>query len=114
MENVEVNKNIKNVDVFDLSKMITDQDNFILLDVREPEEFEICHIGGSILAPFSEIKDHLKDFDLNRVYVVYCKQGDRSLKVVSLMKDLGFQNLYNLDGGVIKWAQIIEPTMEFY
>ena len=104
----------KTIDVFNLKRMISERDNFVLLDVREPEEFEICHIDGSILAPFSEIKDHLKDFDLNRVYVVYCKEGDRSVKVVSLMQQLGFQNLYNLDGGVLKWAKIIEPTMEFY
>ncbi len=99
-------KQFSNLDVFALNRMITERDNFILLDVREPEEFEICHIGGSILAPYSEIKDHLKDFDLNRVYVVYCKEGDRSTKVISMMDQLGFQNLYNLDGVNIKNKKI--------
>ena len=94
----------KTIDVFNLKRMLSERDNFVLLDVREPEEFEICHIDGSILVPFSEIDDHLQDLDLSRQYVVYCKEGDRSLKAINLMSQFGFQNLYNLDGGVIKWA----------
>ena len=107
-------KKIEEIDVFSLKRKISERENFILLDVREPEEFEICHIDGSILVPLSELDDHLRDFDLNRDYVVYCKEGDRSLKAINQMSDFGFRNLYNLNGGVLKWAEIIEPTMEFY
>lgn len=102
------------IDSHALKQKLNNNENFILMDVREPEEFEICHIDGAILVPLSEINDHLEDFDYTRHYVVYCKKGDRSLEAINLMSQVGFNNLYNLDGGVIEWAKDIEPTMELY
>lgn len=85
-----------------------------LLDVREPEEFEICHIKGSILIPLSELDDHLHDFDLSREYIVICKSGDRSKDAIQKMEKKGFNDLKELKGGIVSWATTIERTMEMY
>ena len=98
----------------DLKKKLEDKDDFILMDLREPEEFEICHIEGSILVPFSEIEDHLSDFKTDREYVVHCKTGQLSEEALKLLKDKGYVSVQTLDGGIMKWAQLIEPRMERY
>ena len=98
----------------ELKEKITEKSQFTLLDVREPEEFEICNIDGSILTPLSEFADHLDDFEKEAEYVLVCKQGSRSEEALEMMKDKGFLNLKNLDGGILKWAQEIERTMELY
>ena len=104
----------KSITPQELKEKITLREPLTLLDVREPEEFEICHIDGSILTPFSEISDHLPDFNKDDEYVVICKQGARSEEALKLMKKKGFVNLKNLDGGIMKWAKDIERTMELY
>ena len=97
-----------------LKKKFEDKEKFILFDVREPEEFEVCHIYGPILVPLSEIQDHLPDFNVNSEYVVVCKKGDRSKNAIDIMKKNGFSNLLNLEGGIINWAKSVERTMELY
>ena len=78
------------------------------------EEFEICHIDGSILVPLSEIEEHLEDFDPERDYVIHCKSGNRSLKAIEIMSSKGFSSLRNLEGGITSWADNIETKMEKY
>tara|TARA_B100001989_G_C24235821_1_gene314897 strand:- start:241 stop:570 length:330 start_codon:yes stop_codon:yes gene_type:complete len=103
-----------NISPIDLKQKLTNKENFILFDVREPEEFEVCHIDGSILVPLTEINEHLPDFDINFEYVVVCKKGDRSLEAIKIMQKQGFEHLVNLDGGIINWAKTVERTMELY
>ncbi|RAP29464.1 hypothetical protein DID78_03660 [Candidatus Marinamargulisbacteria bacterium SCGC AG-343-D04] len=98
----------------DLKQRIDDKEDFVLMDVREPEEFEICHINGSILVPFSEFEDHLPDFSREREYVLHCKTGDTSEEALSVLKKKGFLSVKTLEGGIMKWAELIEPRMEKY
>ena len=109
-----MSKKVKQVSALELKGMLSEEDNFILLDVREPEEFEICQIEGALLVPLSEFEDHIDDFDPQREYVVHCKSGQRSLKAIEKMKERGFENCLNLEGGIIGWADKVEPTMEKY
>ena len=95
------------------TKLIEDTD-FTLIDVREPEEFEVCHINGSILIPLTEITDHLPDFNAKLEYVIVCKEGTRSKEAIKIMRKLGFENLHNLNGGILSWAKSVEQTMELY
>ena len=97
-----------------LQDKLGEDPDFILMDVREPEEFEICHIDGSILVPYSEFSDHISDFNTNDEYVIVCKKGEKSQKVLEIMQDQGFDNLKMLDGGIMKWADSVEKTMEKY
>ena len=102
------------VTVYELKDMLDEEGNFILIDVREPEEFEICHIDGAVLVPLSEIEEHLEDFDPERQYIVHCKSGKRSEEAIKIMKGKGFGFLKNLEGGILSWADNIEMKMEKY
>ncbi len=106
--------NYKQISPEQLNDKIKAKDNLMLLDVREPEEFEICHINGSILVPLSEFTDHVNDFDKNTEYIVVCKDGDRSEEAIQILYKNGFLNLSNLEGGIYMWAKKIEKTMELY
>jgi len=105
---------INHISPDELKEKMSQRERFTLLDVREPEEFEICHITGSILVPLSEFMDHIPDFDPHSAYVITCKHGNRSQKAIEILTKNGFDNLLNLDGGIFKWAKTIERTMELY
>lgn len=87
----------------------TEKDNpdFIILDIRTPGEFITGHIEGAVLIDFYA-KDFLKRMralDKNKTYLVYCRSANRSTKALSLVKDMGFASLYNMDRGIIGWRQ---------
>jgi rhodanese-related sulfurtransferase len=99
---------------YQLRDKLKSQDKITLIDIREPEEFEICHIDGSILVPLSEFGEHVNDFDNEKEYVIICKEGKITEKAASIMAENGFLNLKGLDGGIMNWANSIERTMEKY
>lgn len=88
----------------------------LLLDVREPWEYEICHISDSELIPMRQIPDAVEQSRLDpvRETVVICHHGIRSRQVAYYLEHLGFTNLINLEGGVEAWAQDVDPTMKRY
>jgi adenylyltransferase/sulfurtransferase len=88
--------------------------SFVLFDVREPSEFEICQIDGSILVPFSELQDHLPDFDKDKEYIVYCKTGTLSVDACKIMKKQGFKKVRYLKDGIYAWIDQIETYLEKY
>ena len=87
-----------------------------IIDCREQDEWEICHIKGSKLIPlstFAESINQLKDSEL-MTFVVYCHHGIRSLHAAHHMQSKGFQNTYSLSGGIEKWSCDIDPTIPRY
>lgn len=86
----------------------------LLLDVREPWEFNICHIQGSQLVPMGQIPARLDEFNHNQEIVVICHHGIRSRQVAQFMQSRGFTNLINLSGGVEAWARDVDPHMPTY
>ena len=86
----------------------------LMLDVREPWEYQTCHIEGSTLAPMRTIPARLQDFDPASDIVVICHHGARSFQVGLFLEQNGFAKLYNLQGGVNAWADQVEPTMPRY
>jgi len=86
----------------------------VLLDVREPWEYQTCHIDGSVLAPMSTIPARVQELDRETDTVVICHHGARSYQVGVFLERNGFSNLYNLQGGVNAWADQVEPTMPRY
>lgn len=86
----------------------------LLLDVREPWEFEVCHIAGSRHCPMSNIPQAIEELDPSKPTVVICHHGVRSLQVARFMESKGFGQVFNLEGGVDAWAQEIDPTMARY
>ncbi len=87
----------------------------LLLDVREPWEFRICHIEGSKLVPMREIPAAAAELDPDQEIVVICHHGIRSLQVARYLEEhLGFSNVINLAGGVDAWAREIDKGMAVY
>ncbi|ACG74790.1 UBA/THIF-type NAD/FAD binding protein [Anaeromyxobacter sp. K] len=89
-------------------------DDLDLVDVREPHEWEIGRIEGARLAPLSTFAEALRTFDSARDLVVYCKSGQRSAKAVRQLQEAGFKRVWNLEGGILRWAEEIDPTVPRY
>ena len=86
----------------------------LLLDVREPWEFEICHIDGSVNLPMGQLPARLDELDGHDEIVVICHHGVRSQQVIHYLRHQGRDGLVNLDGGVDAWARRIDPAMAVY
>jgi rhodanese-related sulfurtransferase len=87
---------------------------FLLLDVREPYEFELCRIQGSVNIPLDEISGRLNELDEERDTVLICHHGRRSLQAALFLEQNGFTSVFNLTGGIEAWANDIEPNMPRY
>lgn len=89
-------------------------DKLELIDVRETWEFEICHIDGSRNIPMMDIESSLETIDQSVDTVMICHHGMRSLQVAGFLESLGYQHMINLDGGMHRWAQTVDPDMTQY
>ena len=86
----------------------------LVVDVREPQEWRICHIEPSVLIPLGTLEAHLEELDRGRAIVTVCHHGVRSLRAVERLRAAGFQRVRSLRGGVEQWAERIDPTMPRY
>lgn len=86
----------------------------LLLDVREPWEFEKCQISKSVLVPMRQIPSALNELDPDRETIVICHHGIRSRSVASYLVNNEFSNVINLTGGVDAWAKYVDLSMETY
>lgn len=86
----------------------------LLLDVREPWEFEYCAIKGSILIPMGELPNEVDTLDPNKETIMICHHGIRSRNMGYYMEQVGFTSITNLEGGVERWAEDVEPDMKRY
>jgi rhodanese-related sulfurtransferase len=98
--------------VSEFSSKVTEA-GIITLDVRTPGEFNEGHIEGAQLIDFQSgnFESEIATLDKSKTYAVYCRSGSRSGQAVKIMSDAGFTNLYNLDGGVIDWANAGLPLV---
>lgn len=86
----------------------------ILLDVREPWEYDRCHLPNSTLVPMRQIPSILNNYDLNQYIVVICHHGIRSRAVANYLAQHDFTNVINLSSGIDGWAKHIDPSMPIY
>ena len=86
----------------------------LLLDVREPWEFDICHIAGSRLLPMRQVLAGSDALDPNAETVVICHHGIRSYQIAKVLERQGFGAVYNLTGGVEAWAREVDASMPTY
>ncbi len=86
----------------------------LLLDVREPWEYQICQIPGSQLIPMRQIPDQANVLNPEQEIVVICHRGNRSRQVGYFLEQYGFDRLINLAGGVQAWARDVDPQMPTY
>jgi adenylyltransferase/sulfurtransferase len=100
--------------VAELKQRLDRREDVFILDVRNPEEFQICRIPGSTLIPLPVLGQRFGELDRERELIVHCKSGMRSQKAIQLLRDKGFRNLKNLKGGILAWAEHIDPSMPRY
>lgn len=107
--------NIKEISVDELYDMqVAGRNDFQLVDVREPYEYEIANIGGELI-PLDTIEQSIDKIASNKKVVVYCRSGKRSAQAIErLQRKFGFDNLYNLKGGILAWAEQIDHEMAKY
>lgn len=105
---------MKEIDVKELKALMESDKEFELIDVREPHEVEIAQIGGQ-LVPMATVPQQLDKFPKNKQVVVYCRSGQRSGNVVRWLEDNhGYENIYNLKGGILAWADEIDASIQKY
>ena len=100
--------------VEELKTRLDHRESFLLLDVREPQEFEICRIPGSVLIPLGDLPSRLSELAGRDDMIVHCKSGVRSGKAVRLLREAGYSKARNLKGGILAWIDRIDPTLPKY
>jgi adenylyltransferase/sulfurtransferase len=100
--------------VHELKELRDAGDNHFLLDVREPHELAISRIEGAVLIPLGELETRTAELPRDKRILVHCKSGGRSARAVSKLRELGFNDVWNVSGGIIAWAREIDPTMAEY
>ena len=98
----------------ELKAKLDQGDRFELLDVREEYELDICKLPYTKWIPLAELPDRTDELDKTAETVVYCRSGARSGKAVGLLRSRGFDKARNLTGGVLAWADDVDPKMEKY
>lgn len=86
----------------------------VLLDVREPWEYDTCKLAGSRLVPMREVPQRIAELDAQAETVVICHHGGRSMQVAQFLERQGFPRVFNLAGGVDAWARSVDPEMPVY
>ncbi len=86
----------------------------LLLDVREPWEFQTCHIAGSVLMPMATVPARQQEVPDDRAVVCICHHGARSMQVAYFLERAGYDNMINLAGGVDAWALQVDRSMPTY
>src|SRR4051794_37306837 len=109
-----VSSGVPEVTAQELKTQIDGGADIFILDVREPNEYQICRIPGSTLIPLGEVAARSAELDRNRDIVVNCKVGGRSAKAVALLQDRGFTRVRNLKGGILEWIDKVDPTQSKY
>jgi adenylyltransferase/sulfurtransferase len=100
--------------VDELKQRLDRKEELFILDVRNPEEYQICKLPGSKLIPLPELARRLGELDKSREMIVHCKSGMRSQRAINYLREQGFGKLKNLKGGILAWADRIDRSMPKY
>ena len=85
-----------------------------MLDVREPQEYQINRISGSTLIPLGELPRRYQELDPDQEIVTQCKSGQRSAKAMDFLRSVGFTKVKNLKGGILGWIDQVDPSQPKY
>jgi molybdopterin/thiamine biosynthesis adenylyltransferase/rhodanese-related sulfurtransferase/molybdopterin converting factor small subunit len=89
-------------------------DRFVLIDVREPHEYQICNIPNAKLIPLGDLPKRVNELNSADEIVAHCKSGMRSAKAVEFLKQAGFRKVRNMKGGILAWSDKVDPTVPKY
>ena len=102
------------ISVVEVKAKLDRGENFVLIDVREPHEYQICRIPAAKLIPLGEVPKRFAELDAAAETVVHCKSGVRSAKAVAFLKQQGFKNVRNMKGGILAWSDQVDRTVPKY
>ena len=112
-EEKPVDTGVPEIQVEELKRRLDAGENIFVLDVREPHEYQICNIGGYLI-PLGDLPKRVNELDTSREIVAHCRSGVRSAKAVNFLKQAGFKKVTNLAGGILAWADRVDPAMPKY
>jgi sulfur-carrier protein adenylyltransferase/sulfurtransferase len=104
---------VPEITVNELKQKLDNSEDINVLDVREPHEYEVANIGVRLI-PLGELPQRLAELEQDDILAIHCKTGARSARAVKLLKDAGFQNVYNVKGGITAWSEEIDPSVPKY
>jgi len=111
---LEVPANVADeISVEELKRRLDTREDIFVLDVREPHEYQICNLGAPLI-PLGQLKSRIGELDPQKHYVVHCRSGKRSAEACAILRSAGFSKVKNLQGGILAWAEKIDPTMPKY
>ena len=104
---------MKEITVKELKRKLDKQEDFQLIDVREEFEYEVSNINGENI-PLGGLLLEVEKIGTDKPVIIHCRSGARSAAAVMQLEAQGFTELYNLKGGILAWAQEIDPNMPVY
>jgi adenylyltransferase/sulfurtransferase len=110
----ETKVNEGEIDVKEVKEKLDRGDNFVLIDVREPHEHQICNIPAAKLIPLGTVAQRLNELDPEADIVVHCKSGMRSAKACGILRGAGFKHVRNMKGGILAWSDQVDPSVPKY
>jgi sulfur-carrier protein adenylyltransferase/sulfurtransferase len=108
-----LNNGIPQITVQELKQRLDAGEDVFILDVREPYEYQIANIGGTLI-PQGQVPQRLDEIDRNREIVVQCRSGGRSQRIAEFLVQQGYAKVKNLAGGILAWADQIDPKVQKY
>ena len=109
-----IQNNATEISSIELKQRLDRGDPLKIVDVREPNEYQINRIPGSVLIPLGDVPRRYQELDPDEQIVVHCKMGTRSAKAADFLRSVGFKRVLNLRGGVLDWVDKIDPTQPKY
>jgi molybdopterin/thiamine biosynthesis adenylyltransferase/rhodanese-related sulfurtransferase/molybdopterin converting factor small subunit len=102
------------IEVTEVKSRLDSKFPFVLIDVREPHEYQICKIPGSKLIPLGDLAKRVNELNPADEVVAHCKSGARSAKAVEFLKQAGFKKVRNMKGGILAWSDKVDPSVPKY
>jgi sulfur-carrier protein adenylyltransferase/sulfurtransferase len=112
-EEKPVETGVVEMQVEELKRRLDAGEDLFVLDVREAHEYQICNIGGHLI-PLGDLPKRVSELDSSREIVAHCRSGVRSAKAVNFLQQAGFKKVHNLAGGILAWADRVDPKMPKY
>jgi sulfur-carrier protein adenylyltransferase/sulfurtransferase len=112
-EEAPVATDVPAITVEELKQQLDSKKDLFILDVREPHEYQICNLNGYLI-PLGDLPKRVHELDSSRDIVAHCRSGVRSGKAVTFLRQAGFKKVHNLTGGILAWADKIDPKMPKY
>jgi len=112
-EEAPVQAGVPEIQVEELKRRLDAGEDLFVLDVRESHEYQICNINGHLI-PLGDLPRRVHELDSSREIVAHCRSGVRSAKAVNFLRQAGFKKVHNLAGGILAWADRVDPSMPKY